>query len=206
MNEDVGSQHEESPLPLPPSPEQSPAASQQPATEPNPAQPPPPETPPVVVDEQMIATAYHEAGHAVVALSLGRSVEKLTIVRNSLRLGSVQIGKGRNSRKQDYFEIEALILLAGVVSEARYTGEYNWDGAQQDLRAVRRLSLARVETIKKAERLERRLLDKTEHHLDQPGNWEAVKLVAAELIQSQSISGRAARHLYAEVIKRIESR
>lgn len=151
-----------------------------------------------------IATAYHEAGHAVVALSLGRSVERLTIIRNSLRLGAVQIGKGRNSRKQDYYEIEAMILLAGLVSEARYTGEYNWGGAQQDLRAVRRLSLARVETEKKAERLERRLLDKTSHHLDQIGHWEAVESVANELIKSQSISGRAARHLYDEAMKRAQ--
>jgi ATP-dependent Zn protease len=197
MNEDNGSQQDE---PAPSSQSAMPSDPQQQDTSPA------AEQPKLVIDEQMIATAYHEAGHAVVALSLGRSVEKLTIIRNSLRLGAVQIGKGRNSRKQDYFEIEALILLAGVVAEARYTGEYNWDGAQQDLRAVRRLSLARVETIKKAERLERRLLDKTEHHLDQPGNWDAVKLVAAELIQSQSISGRAARHLYDEVIKRVESR
>lgn len=152
-----------------------------------------------------IATAYHEAGHAVVALSLGRSVERLTIIRNSLRLGAVQIGKGRNSRKQDYYEIEAMILLAGLVSEARYTGEYNWGGAQQDLRAVRRLSLARVETEKKAERLERRLLDKTSHHLDQIGHWEAVESVANELIKSQSISGRTARHLYDEAMKRAQA-
>ena len=155
-------------------------------------------------EDQSMATAYHEAGHAVVALSLGRTVERLTIVRNTLRLGAVQIGKGRNSRKQDYYEIEAMILLAGLVSEARYTGEYNWGGAQQDLRAVRRLSLARVETEKKAERLERRLLDKTSHHLDQIGHWEAVESVAAELILSQSISGRAARHLFDEAMKRAE--
>jgi ATP-dependent Zn protease len=155
-----------------------------------------------VLDAQAIATAYHEAGHAVVALSLGRSVERLTIVRNSLRLGAVQIGKGRNSRKQDYYEIEAMILLAGLVSEARYTGEYNWGGAQQDLRAVRRLSLARVETEHKAERLERRLLDKTSHLLDQAGHWEAIESVVAELTKSQSISGRAARHLFDEAMKR----
>jgi len=37
------------------------------------------------------ATAYHEAGHAVVALVLGRPVEKVTIRENTLRLGQVQI-------------------------------------------------------------------------------------------------------------------
>ena len=153
-------------------------------------------------DEPSAATAYHEAGHAVIALSLGRSIEKLSIVRNSIRLGAVQLGKGRNGRKQDYFEIEALILLGGLVSEARYTGEYNWGGAQQDLRALRRLSLARIDTEQKAERLERRLLGKTSHHLDQPGHWEAVESVASELIKSKMMSGRAARHLFDEAMKR----
>jgi len=149
-----------------------------------------------------IATAFHEAGHAVVALSLGRTVEKLSIVRNTIRLGVVQLGKGRNGRKQDFFETEALILLGGLVSEARQTGEYNWGGAQQDLRSLRRLSLARVDTEAKAERLERRLLDKTSHHLDQDGHWEAVEAVAAELIKSKLISGRAARHLFDECMRR----
>jgi len=153
-------------------------------------------------DEQSLATAYHEAGHAVVALSLGRSIEKLSIVRNSIRLGAVQLGKGRNGRKQDYFEIEALILLGGVVSEAMHTGEYNWGGAQQDLRALRRLSLARVDTEQKAERLERRLLDKTSHHLDQAGHWEAVESIVKELIKLRAMSGRAARHLFEDAMKR----
>jgi ATP-dependent Zn protease len=159
---------------------------------------------PTAPSAEDIATAYHEAGHAIVALSLGRSVEKLSIVRNSIRLGVVQLGKGRNGRKQDYFETEALILLGGLVSEARYTGHYNWGGAQQDLRSLRRLSLARVDTEAKAERLERRLLDKTSHHLDQDGHWEAVEAVAAELIKSKLISGRAARHLFEECMRRVD--
>lgn len=155
-----------------------------------------------VIDEQMIATAYHEAGHAIVALSLGRSVEKCTIVRNTIRLGAVQLGKSRGQRQQDFFEIEAMILLGGLVSEARHTGQYNWGGAQQDLRSLRRLTLARVNTDQQVERLEKRLLDKTTHHLDQPGHWEAVELVVAELIKVQAISGRSARHLFDETMKR----
>ena len=157
---------------------------------------------PPLEDSESIATAFHEAGHAVVALSFGRTVEKLSIVRNSIRLGAVQLGKGRNGRKQDYFEIESLILLGGLVSEERYTGEYNWEGAQQDLRALRRLSLARVDSERKAERLERRLLDKTAHHLDQTGHWEAIESVAAELTKSKLMSGRAAKHLFDEAMKR----
>ncbi len=154
------------------------------------------------IDEQMIATAYHEAGHAIVAISLGRIVEKCTIVRNSIRLGAVQLGKGRGQRQQDFFEIEAMILLGGIVSEAKYTGQYNWGGAQQDLRALRRLTLARVNTDQQVERLEKRLLDKTAHHLEQPGLWESVVTVVGELVKQQAISGRSARHFFDETMKR----
>ena len=153
-------------------------------------------------EAQSLATAYHEAGHAVVALSLGRAVEKCTIVRNSIRLGAVQLGKGRGQRQQDYFEIEAMILLGGLVSEARHTGQYNWGGAQQDLRSLRRLTLARVNTDQQVERLERRLLDKTTHHLEQPGHWEAIEAIVAELMKQQAISGRAVRHLFDETMRR----
>ena len=95
-----------------------------------------------------------------------------------------------------------MILLGGLVSEARHTGQYNWGGAQQDLRSLRRLTLARVSTDTQVERLERRLLDKTTHHLEQPGHWESIEVVVAELIKQQAISGRAARHLFDETMKR----
>ena len=160
------------------------------------------EAPEPILDQQLVATAYHEAGHAVVALSLGRTVEKCTIVRNSIRLGAVQLGKGRGQRQQDFFENEAMILLGGLASEAKHTGQYNWAGAQQDLRSLRRLTLARVSTEQQVERLEKRLLDKTVHHLELPGHWQAVEKVVAELIEKQAISGRSARHFFDETMKK----
>jgi ATP-dependent Zn protease len=151
--------------------------------------------------EQDLATAYHEAGHAVVALSLGRSIEKLSIVRNSLRLGAVNLGSSRRGRRDDYFEKEALVLLAGLLSEARITGKLNWNGARQDVLNLRKLISARVGTEKAAERLERRLFDKTEHYLSQAGIWEAIEKIAKELLQHRSISGRSARHVYDQATK-----
>jgi ATP-dependent Zn protease len=156
---------------------------------------------PKVNSDQDIATAYHEAGHAVVALSLGRTIVKLSIVRNSLRLGAVNLGSGRTGRRQDYFETEALILLAGIVCEARITGELNWSGARQDLSILRRHISTRVSSEKAANRLERRLFDKAEHYVTQPNIWEAIERIATMLIQHRSISGRSARHIYDEATK-----
>jgi ATP-dependent Zn protease len=147
-------------------------------------------------DIEKLATAYHEAGHAVVALAVGRNIEKLSVVRNSLRLGVVQLGKGRTGRKQDYYENESVILLGGLVSEQKFTGVYNWSGAQQDLSSLRRLSLARVSSDKEAERLERKLLEKTSYLLDQEANWRSVEKIVIALMEGDAISGRAARHLF----------
>lgn len=137
------------------------------------------------------ATAYHEAGHAIVALVLGRPVEKVTIRENSLRLGQVQMSNRRGTPIKDEVEVQALILLAGVVSEARRTGVYNWRGAQQDMQGVRRLARFRASTEKQEERLQQRWLDKAEYLLDDDGTWKAVTEVVRELLDKKSLSGRA---------------
>jgi ATP-dependent Zn protease len=153
-------------------------------------------------NSERLATAFHEAGHGVMALILGRTIEKVSVVRNSIRLGVVQLGKGRSGRKQDFYEHEALILLAGLVSEHKHTGVYNWAGAQQDLRGLRRLSLARVATEQDAEKLERKLLDKAAYLLEQDLNWLCVERMAQELMLRSIISGRSARHLFEEINKK----
>lgn len=141
------------------------------------------------------ATAFHEAGHAVLAITLGRPVEKVTIERNSLRLGQVQMSKRRGQPIKDALEAQALILLAGVVAEARIVGRYNWPGAQQDMIGVRQLARYRGATDKQVERLQQRWLDKTEHLVDDPDTWLAIERVAEELVTKKSLSGRAVQHI-----------
>src|SRR5688500_12069516 len=91
-----------------------------------------------------LATAYHEAGHAVIALALGRNVQRVSILPNQLRLGQCELKKGRSKPAHDPVEVTILILLGGVAAEARYTGVYAWAGAQQDLRAVRAMTSQRA--------------------------------------------------------------
>jgi len=142
-----------------------------------------------------LAVAYHEAGHAVVALALGRPVQLVTVLPDKQRLGRCEFGKGKTKPTDDWLEREVLIALAGLAAEARYTGRYDWGGAQQDLRGVEQLASLRAGT-KHWERLSRRLLAKVEHLLEQPGHWRAVELIAAELVRAGEISGRAAKHFF----------
>jgi ATP-dependent Zn protease len=141
------------------------------------------------------ATAYHEAGHAVMALALGRPVHRLSVLPDGHFLGLCRFGKGVFRPSEDWLEREILIALGGIAAEARHTGNYAWDGAARDQQYVRGLAVQRAGE-RQAERLKRRMLAKAEHLLGQQGHWRAVELIAAELLQRGVISGRAARHLY----------
>ena len=140
-------------------------------------------------------TAYHEAGHAVVALVLGRPVQRVSVLPDREELGHCLFRKGVFRPSEDWLEREILIALGGIAAEARHTGRHDWDGASRDHRYVRRLAGERAGE-RRAERLERRLLAKAEHLLSREGHWRAVELIAAELIRHGAISGRAARHLF----------
>jgi hypothetical protein len=147
-------------------------------------------------------TAYHEAGHAVIALALGRTIHKVSALPNQLRLGECQFGKGHAKPTDDWLEREILIALGGMAAEARFTGTYATAEAKEDLRFVRRLALER-KSNRAVERYEQRMLDKVEYMLADEGTWKAVELIAAELMKHGTISGRAARHLF-EVATREE--
>ena len=128
------------------------------------------------------------------AMLMGRSVQKVSIIPSQNRLGACTIKKGRAKQVQDKLEAEILILLAGMAAEGRKSGRYNVQGASQDLRAVEKFAMARAGNPRQAQKLIHKLLDKTQHLLSNKATWTAVKVIADELIEHESISGRAANH------------
>ena len=158
------------------------------------------------IEKGLTATAYHEAGHAVMAVSLGRPIEKVTIspskspigaMNSGLRLGVRKIQKGRSKPTKDWLEDEVMILYAGMVAESGFTKQYCEIGAAQDLRQARRLlERSRTKTQRQLEKLEQRLLDKTEHALNDKVHLAAIELVAKELLEKKTISGRAVEHFF----------
>ena len=134
--------------------------------------------------DRRAVTAYHEAGHAVAALVLGRPVAWVSIRPDRQYLGVCAFGK-------------AVIALAGPAAEAGFTGELDWAGAARDYDYA--LDLARGRggrDAKRAERLVKRWLAKADHLLGRGETWDAVERIAVELLRLEEISGRAARHLF----------
>ncbi len=142
-----------------------------------------------------IATAYHEAGHAVVALAHDRPIHRVSVLPNQLHLGICEFRKGVQRGSVDFVEQEILISLAGMAAEARHTGRYDRAAAGRDLRHARTMALQRA-TEKQLDRYERRMLSKVENLMNDDALWAAVESIAAELMKHGQISGRAALHLY----------
>jgi hypothetical protein len=147
------------------------------------------------------ATAYHEAGHAVMALALGRPVACVSIRADRRYLGVCEFGKAVFRPSEDWLEREILIALGGIAAEARRTGEYAWGAADRDRAYAEELATERAGGDRKAQRLLKRMLSKAEHVLSRDGNWPAVEKIAAELLRLGEISGRAARHLFEQCLK-----
>jgi hypothetical protein len=180
------------------------------ANEPIPPEKPQPAAPAVIDQDQLRATAYHEAGHAVMAISVGRTVEKATVtpkknMTGGLRLGTCHMGTGRSKASQSWIDDEVLILLAGMVAEARYTGKYCTRGAAEDLLAIRRLLEHRAGDDRQLERIQKRLLDKAEYVLSDAAHALAIEWVARELVERGTVSGKSVRHFFELAIKRSES-
>jgi len=73
------------------------------------------------------ATAYHEAGHAVVGLALRRPVREVSILPDRIHLGWCEFHK-----PGDWLVREVLIALGGIVAEIRYFGDFGPSGAARD--------------------------------------------------------------------------
>ncbi len=146
------------------------------------------------------------------ATIVGRPIQKVTICAahlstGGLRLGACKIRKGRSKPSKDWLEDEVLIFFAGMVAESHVTGTYCEQGARQDLRIVKRLlSQTRATSPRQLEKLERRLLDKTEYLLSEEPHAKAVEMVARELIEKTTISGRAVVHLFNQAITQFDQK
>ncbi|MFW6137489.1 MAG: ATP-dependent metallopeptidase FtsH/Yme1/Tma family protein, partial [Candidatus Aminicenantaceae bacterium] len=89
----------------------------------------------IISDEEKKSTAYHEAGHALVAALIPDAdpLHKVTIIPRGMALGLTQQLPldDRHTYSQDYLEAQLSVLLAGRVAEKQFLGE-NTTGSAND--------------------------------------------------------------------------
>jgi hypothetical protein len=155
--------------------------------------------------EKLKKTAYHEAGHAVAAFAMSKRFKKVSIIPipDDNSLGRVS-GCGWNSklnpeidegvRLRHLVEAQIIIFLAGPVAEAKLTGRYNHIGASKDYAGA--VSYADYVTGSSEETgaYINWLIEKTKNILSLY-HWNAVELLAGELIKHREIGYKATREI-----------
>ena len=99
----------------------------------------------VMTDEERKLTAYHEAGHAIVALNVPASypIHKATIIPRGRALGMVQYLPERDEVSQRYEQLTSMLAMAmgGRVAEEIFFGDDKvTSGASSDIQQVTRVA------------------------------------------------------------------
>ena len=155
----------------------------------------------------MEPTAYHEAGHAYVAVYLGAKVRSVTIDHDNddgpERFGDTQIIWRRSRLSEKQFRERAIqVSLAGPVAEMLYTGDPFHPGLvaewAHDWQAAWELAdLLFVDQRKRLEYLEQmtgvlyRLLDSEPH-------WSAVAALADHLLAHETLESEEVRDIISD--------
>ncbi len=140
------------------------------------------------------ATAYHEAGHAVAAWSLGAKVYRASIVPRSDAHGSVQHSNplrgtrlecDGSDRARLRAERAVVICLAGPEAQRRFNPRswHSWHGQSDHALAVDSEEAASAHL----KRLEYRTRDLVTTH------WPAIESLALELLNRGTVTGHEAQ-------------
>ena len=148
--------------------------------------------------------AYHEAGHAVACVRLGRAFRYATIVPKEDSLGHVlytsfgasfRPGIDVSSKTERIIDRQVLIALAGMAADRRFVGRRNWRGARSDLdHATEFGSFLHGDDEVLSKYVEYKLAQ-ADSMMRAPIVWVQVEAVAAALLDRQ--------HLAAVEIRRI---
>jgi len=154
-------------------------------------------------DEDDTLTAYHEAGHAVIACALGGTVETVSLSQASSfddldggpnRFGDCLVDWGRVATGSATQQMKELwTILAGPAAEFVYSDrELNPVHAetwQDDLRLAQRYAAAMTRSPADANRLLRKATHQMTEIIASPGCWDAVAALADELALGDPIDG-----------------
>jgi len=143
---------------------------------------------PLPVYDPLALTAYHEAGHAVMAHLCGQIVTKVEIVGDEEHTGSVSCLRFLEEPRWGIdkympsaaIEARILCLIAGIAAENIVTGDKSWREPDDDLDEAVRLGLR---VVRSCDRVLPLLEEARDHAADLlHRHWNAVAVLAGLLL------------------------
>lgn len=159
-------------------------------------------------ENPLLATAYHEAGHAVAAVLLKRRFQMISILPDGESEGHVSLsGLGKvqsevpvEARTRRKLEREILIYLAGPTAEALGTGTRELLINHTDLNEAVALADHLTTSPREADAYLHWLGLRAEALIRPPGPWAAVQTLATALLERQQLGYRRARQIIREAL------
>lgn len=164
-------------------------------------------------DRDRIATAYHEAGHAAVAVWLGLRLERVELTPDhpvhagccrekvddphALSL-AVELGE------EDVIRPQIKILLAGRAAQQKGGFDDIPGGDYHDLETALRVAKLMVGCVSKAQEVLDQSLLETQRLLDSAAVWAGVEALVGELVVKGRIEGDDAHRIIAEARSSVE--
>jgi hypothetical protein len=157
-------------------------------------------------DRELYATAYHEAGHAVAAFAVGRTVPSIRVRPGDGFNGRVMMaGIGKlgphglvsTLRQRNIAEKTIIVCLAGGVAEKRFRADGQPVGDDDDREKAGQLLTLLGFHNDAQRRLFGRYLRRVARDV-LAEHWYLVVILAGELVERGSMSGRAARGFLVE--------
>jgi len=157
-------------------------------------------------DDHLRLTAYHEAGHAVMAELCGQHVTEVEIVGDAEHTGSVQSLRFAEEHASEHdpgiptapIERRLLCTAAGMVAESMVSGRRGWDDGSEDLDAAVRLAMQVVGDCERVIPYLEIVRDHAENLMRM--NWSAVQALAGALMDRRRMSGEEVRRLLAPLL------
>lgn len=154
-----------------------------------------------VIDDAERLTAIHEAAHAVMAELYGERTTRVEIVGDSEHTGTVESlrfpanpEESASDRKTDEAVRQRIkCVLAGTVAEAMVTGRQDWNDPSEDLDYAVRLAMQLVDDCGDVVPLLGEI--RTELEKEIKANWQAVEMLAVELMHRKSLTGSEVRRV-----------
>jgi len=160
------------------------------------------------ITKKLRSTAYHEAGHAVVANHEGVAVKRVTIEPDGETLGSVIHGKLLNesvtwdTSKKMRWRMEKLVMvcLAGYAAEKKFNPRTRREGSDGDFHAAVNAIGYFVGSNREIELYFELLGLWTKGILDNELVWRQVEVLAEELVNRKTLKGKGVRQVLRQTL------